>query len=68
MGWILTCYLPQLVHPADAHGIERFRLVASEERLQFNGVHNDNHQAELETAIETEKSKLLDEWQSIVHS
>jgi len=67
MGWILTCYLPQLVRPADAHGIERFGLVASGERLQSNGVHKD-YQAELDTAIETERSNLINEWQSVVHT
>jgi hypothetical protein len=26
MGWILTDYLPQLVPPADAHDIGRFKM------------------------------------------
>jgi hypothetical protein len=54
MGWILTDYLPQLVPPADTHDIGRFKIVASRERLQSNGVH-DHHQAGLEKADETER-------------
>lgn len=54
MGLVLAGYLPQLVPLADAHDIERFKLVASGERLQSNDVHEHN-QAGLETAAETER-------------